>query len=158
MSLKTLVFIPSGKTPYAFLIKRQCELRLRFVLVECNPRRSAQSGDQIRYKEYNRSSSHRQRLALNSAASQESWARRNSEPNVGPRNVYVFMASGTECDQISFGIIPPGSIAVAPSSYWARLTRFSPGSNRKRMSATPQQGVDHGFFHFACLLITLRYL
>jgi|ERR1035437_1683480 hypothetical protein len=45
MSLKTLAFIPSGKTPCA-LIKRQCDLRLRFVLVECNPRRSAQSGDQ----------------------------------------------------------------------------------------------------------------
>jgi hypothetical protein len=56
MSLKTLVFIPSGKTPCTFLIRRQCDLRLRFVLVECNPRRSAQSGDQIRYKEYNRSS------------------------------------------------------------------------------------------------------
>jgi hypothetical protein len=59
MSLKTLVFVASGNTPCA-LIKRQCELRLRFVLVEYNPRRSAQSGDQIRYKEYNRSSSHRQ--------------------------------------------------------------------------------------------------
>lgn len=103
-------------------------------MVECNPRRSAQSGNQIRYKEYNRSSWHGQRLARYSAASQESWARRNSQPNVGPRNVYLFMASGTECDQISFGIIPPDSMAVAPPSYWARLRRFSPGSNRKRMS------------------------
>ena len=98
MSLKTLVFIPSGKTPCAFLIKRQCELKLRFVLVEYNPRRSAQSGDQIRYKEYSGSSSHRQSLARNSAASQESWAGRNSEPNVEPRNVCPSMASGTESD------------------------------------------------------------
>ena len=98
MSLKTLVFIPSGKTPYAFLIKRQCELRLRFVLVECNPRRSAQSGDQIRYKEYSGSSLQRQSLARNSVASQESWAGRNSKPNVGPGNVCPSMATGTDSD------------------------------------------------------------
>src|ERR1700688_5183871 len=98
ISLKTLVFIPSGKTPCAFFIKRRCDLRLRFVLVECNPRCSAQSGDQIRYKEYERSASQRQRLARNSAASQKSWAGRNSEPNLGPRNVCLSMASGTECD------------------------------------------------------------
>ena len=63
MSLKTLVFIPSGKTPCAFFIKRRCALRLRFVLIEYNPRCSAQSGDQIRYKEYSGSSLQRQRLA-----------------------------------------------------------------------------------------------
>ena len=51
MSLKTLAFVASGKTPCAFLIKRRCDLRLRFVSVECNPRCLAQSGEQIRYKE-----------------------------------------------------------------------------------------------------------
>lgn len=62
MSLRTLVFLPSG-TPCAFFIKRRRDLRLRFVLVEYNPRCSAQSGDQIRYKEYSGSSFQRQRLA-----------------------------------------------------------------------------------------------
>jgi hypothetical protein len=94
MSLKTLAFVASGNTPCA-LIKRQCELRLRFVLVEYNPRRSAQSGDQIRYKEYSGSSLQRQRLARNSAASRES---RDSELNGRPVIVCPSMASGTESD------------------------------------------------------------
>lgn len=99
MSLKTLVFIPSGKTPSAFF--NQAPVRAetyRFVLVECNPRRSAQSGDQIRYKEYSGTSSERQRLARNSAASQESWRGRDSELDGRPGNVCPSMASGTESD------------------------------------------------------------
>jgi hypothetical protein len=89
--------IPSGKTRCA-LIKRQCDLRLRFVLVEYNPRRSAQSGDQIRYKEYSGSFLQRQRLARNSAASQKSSPARNSKPIVGSGKVYSSMASGAERD------------------------------------------------------------
>jgi hypothetical protein len=38
MSLKTLVFIPSGKTPCAFFIKRRCDLRLRFVFGGIQPK------------------------------------------------------------------------------------------------------------------------
>ena len=73
MSLKTLALNPSGKTPRAFM-KRQCDLRLRFVLVECNPRRSAQSGDQIRYKEYSGSCSQRQSRGCRGPLSRlESW-------------------------------------------------------------------------------------
>ena len=135
MSLKTLVFIPSGKTPCAFFIKRRCDLRLRFVLVEYNPRRLAQSGDQIRYKEYSGSSSERQSLAWNSAAGQESLAGSGFRTETSGPGMSA-----------SVWFIALGQLAPAPSRILRTTTLHAKRFGRKGYAADSLNRSSHRYF------------